>query len=283
MPARLNALTIDVEDWFHPELVRAHVPEAERVPRLREALHPLLALLEERRVHATFFMLGDLVRRDPDLLRELHEAGHEIGCHGMSHLPLWDLTPEAFREELREFRSTVAAVDGSIPIRGYRAPTFSLDSRTAWALEVLADEGFEYDSSIFPFKNHLYGVAGAPVAPYRPDPADLTRHSPTGPLWEVPLSVVTMAGRRLPVAGGFYLRVLPYPFTAWALRRISRERPFVLYCHPWECDPDTPRRALGLMDGIITYAGIRGARAKLRRLLDEFPFTRLDALLDSRT
>lgn len=275
----MNALTIDVEDWFHPELVRPHVPEAERIPRLRTALDPLLALLERSGTRATFFLLGDLVRDDPDLVRQLHGAGHEIGCHGMTHLPLWDLTPEAFRQELRDFRAAMGAVDAAIPVRGYRAPTFSLESQTAWALEILADEGFSYDSSIFPFKNHVYGVAGAPVRPYRPDPADLTRHSDAGPLWEFPLSVVVLAGQRVPVSGGFYLRALPYPFTAWALRRITRERPFVLYCHPWECDPETPRRHLGFVDRLITYTGIRGARSKLARLLAEFPCTRLDEVI----
>ena len=279
MSSVLNALTIDVEDWFHPELVRHHVPEAERVPRMRAALDPILDLIAERNIRATFFMLGGLVEAEPDLVRQLHAAGHEIACHGMTHRPLWELTPEAFREELQAFRRIMTALDADIPVRGYRAPTFSLDSRTSWALEVLAEEGFEYDSSIFPFKNHLYGVAGAPVAPYRPDPADLTRHVDSGPLREFPLTVLTLGGARMPVSGGFYLRALPYPLVAWALRRINRERPFVLYCHPWECDPGTPRRRLGLVNGLITYTGLRSARHKLTRLLDDFRCTRLDEVL----
>lgn len=279
MPPVINALSIDIEDWYHPELVRRHVPEAERTPRLRGALDPILDLLEGRNVRATFFLLGDLVQREPDLVRTLHAAGHEIGCHGMTHLPLWELSPEAFREELRAFRAAVAAVDATIPLRGYRAPTFSLDPRTSWALQIIADEGFTYDSSIYPFKNHVYGVAGAPVYPYRPDPTDLTRHSDTGPVFEFPLTVATVAGARLPVSGGFYLRALPYPITAWALRRVNRDRPFVLYGHPWEFDPETPRRRLGLLNNWITYTGIRGARGKLTRLLDAFPCSRLDEVV----
>lgn len=283
LPARWatfpNALTIDVEEWYHPELVRAHVPEVGRTPRLAGALAPILDLLRARSTKATFFVLGDVVRRDPGLVLALHREGHEIASHGMSHRPLWDLDAEGLRRELREFRQVVAAIDPSIRVRGYRAPTFSVDARTSWALSVLADEGFDYDSSVFPFKNHVYGVAGAPLAPYRPDPADLTRHSDSGPLLEFPLSVLQFAGARLPVSGGFYLRALPYPVLRRALRRIGRERSFVIYCHPWEFDAETPRQELPAVDRWITYTGVRGGLGKLARLLDDFSFTRADEVL----
>ncbi len=274
-----HALTIDVEDWFHPELVRDHVPESKRSDQLRNALDPLLELLSARSIKATFFLLGEVALAHPGLVRELHGAGHEIACHGMTHIPLWRLDAEALQKELRDFRAVLAAIDPAIRVRGYRAPTFSLDQRTAWALQVLGDEGFTYDSSIFPFKNHVYGVAGAPLSPYRPDPVDLTRHSEQGPVLEFPLSVMALWGCKVPVSGGFYLRIFPYQLVVWALRRIGRERPFVIYCHPWECDPETPKQHLRWVDGFITYRGIAGARSKLARLLDEFAFTRMDQLV----
>ena len=276
-----NVLSIDLEDWFHAELVRHEVPEAERQPRLRESLEPLLALVRSRGMKATFFILGTIIQDEPDLVRELHREGHEIGCHGMTHVPLWYLTPDAFRTELRTWRAVVRDLDPSIRVRGYRAPTFSLDWKTAWALEILAEEGFEYDSSIFPYRNHLYGVRKAPLEPYRPDPSDLTKHSSSGPILEFPLTVLSMAGVRVPIAGGVYARALPYAVQVWALRRIIRDRPFVLYAHPWELDANTPRRRLGLLNNLITYTGIKSAMHKFERLFDEFEFTRMDEVLKS--
>jgi len=275
MPVEQHAFSIDVEDWFHPELVRRHVSEADRVPRLEHAVAPLLELLRQRGITATFFMLAPIVDAHRELVAQLHREGHEIACHGVSHRPLWELTREEFRAELQEWKAVVQSIDSAIPMRGYRAPTFSIDERTAWALEVLAEEGFIYDSSIFPFKNHVYGIAGAPVAPYTPDPTNLLRHSTDGPIREFPLTVLPLGQFRLPVSGGFYLRALPYSVIKGALRRVARERPFVLYCHPWEFDVETPRRNLGL----VTYTGMRTALHKLERLLDEFPCTRMDKVL----
>ncbi len=275
----VHALTIDVEEWYHPELVRTRVPQSCREPRLRGALSPILELLRAHDTKATFFMLGEIAQRDPGLVAELHREGHEIASHGMTHLPLWKLDPAALARELRDFRELVAAIDSSIRVRGYRAPTFSVDERTSWALQVLADEGFDYDSSIFPFKNHVYGVAGAPLAPYRPDPANLTRHSDAGPILEFPLSVAQFAGRRLPVSGGFYLRALPYVVLRHSLASIARKRSFVVYCHPWEFDAETPRQDLSAVDRWITYTGVRGGLTKLALLLGEFRFTRADEVL----
>jgi hypothetical protein len=197
----------------------------------------------------------------------------------MTHIPLWRLTESEFRSELREFRELIKGISPSIEVEGFRAPTFSVDSKTSWALRVLDEEGFTYDSSIFPFANHVYGVPEAPLTPYKPDFCDITKHWDAGRLWEFPLAVWSVFGLKIPVSGGFYMRALPGTFTALALRRINRERPFVLYCHPWECDPGIPRRRLGLVDSLITYTGIDGALGKLGRLLDEFPCTRIDAAL----
>lgn len=275
----MHAFSIDLEDWFHPELVRHHLPPGEPEPRLRRALQPLLEMLRARGIRATFFMLGPIIDAHRELVRELDAEGQEIACHGMTHKPLWELSPEALRAELRDWRAILRAVDPEIRATGYRAPTFSLDQRTAWALEVLAEEGFEYDSSIFPFKNHVYGVAGAPLGPYRPSPEDLTCADAAGPIREFPMTVVPLGSLRVPVSGGFYLRALPYRFLRWALGRVARRRPFVLYCHPWEFDADTPRIPLGSIDRLITYTGRRSGLAKIERLLDSFEFGRMDEVL----
>lgn len=280
---RLHALSIDLEDWFHPELVREHVPESERTPRLGRAVQPLLERLRARDIKVTFFVLGTLLDQERALMRRLHDEGHEIGCHGMSHRPLWELGPDDLRRELREWRAILEDVAPGHLARGYRAPTFSLDESTAWALDVLADEGFEYDSSIFPVRNHVYGVSGAPLAPYRPSTDDVRRHVDDGPILEFPLTALGLGvgGLRLPVSGGFYLRALPYPVLSWALGRVAAERPFVLYAHPWEFDVETPRRRLSPVDRWITYHGMAGALRKLDRLLDRFRFGRIDAVLES--
>ncbi len=279
MSQRANALSIDVEDWFHPELVRRTVPEEERTARVADAIEPLRGLLRESGARATFFVLGPILEAEAELIRSLHREGHEIACHGMTHRPLWELDPPGLRAELREWRAILRSVDPEIPAIGYRAPTFSLDQSTAWALEVLAEEGFRYDSSIFPARNHVYGVAGAPLEPYRPDPGDVARHRDGGPLLELPVSVLALGRLRLPVAGGFYLRALPLPLFTWALRRVTRERPALLYCHPWEFDAGTPRRRLGLLASWITYVGMNAALGRLEHLLAEFPFDRIDRVL----
>jgi len=279
--ARMHAFSIDLEDWFHPELVRHHLTGAEHRPRLRQALEPLLGLLRARGVRATFFILGPIVDQNRDLVAQLHSEGHEIACHGMTHKPLWEISRDELRRELVEWRDILRSVDPAIPARGYRAPTFSLDARTSWAREVLAEEGFEYDSSIFPFKNHVYGVTGAPLTPYWPDPGDLTRGDAKGPIREFPMTVLGVGRLRVPVSGGFYLRALPFCFLRWAPRRIGKQRPFVLYCHPWEFDAETPRVPLGLADRLITYTGMRSGLRKVERLLDEFAFGRMDEVLAS--
>lgn len=269
---RLNALSLDLEDWYHPELVRARVPPGERVSRVEEAVLPLLALLQENGVKATVFVVGEVAREHPELIRRIHQAGHELGCHGMTHEPLWALTPQALDRQLAEFAQLMAELVGDGVVRGFRAPSFSLDNSTRWALPVLRAHGYCYDSSVFGFKTPLYGLAGSPLGCYRPSEADLRVHDPRQALVEVPVALLEVAGRRLPVGGGSYLRLLPYPFLQWAWRRIQRARPLVIYLHPWETSADTPRRKLSLGAALLTYYGLDGALARVRRLLQTFRF-----------
>jgi polysaccharide deacetylase family protein (PEP-CTERM system associated) len=277
----VNALSIDLEDWFHAELVRGRVrPElAER--RVAWAVEPALLLLEQYRVRATFFVVGDVLRHHPDLVRRLYEAGHEIGCHGWSHRPLWTLEPERFAWELDAFDRDAAGVLPVEEVVGFRAPTFSLDARSAWALDILRQHGFRYDSSIFPVRTYLYGVEGCPSRPYRPTSAELTRDHAEGTLWEFPLTACSLAGIPWPVSGGFYLRATPWPLLRACLRRVNAKGdPFVLYLHPWEGDVHTPRvKGLAPTERFITYYGAASVWRKLEGLLQTFAFAPLREIL----
>lgn len=270
MPPHPVCLSFDVEDWFHPELVRDRVPPSDARSIVREGTLAILDVLRRHRARATFFVLGEVALRHPDLVRRMAAEGHEIACHGMTHTPLWRLTPERFRGELRDFRAAVRGALDSDPAIGFRAPTFSLDRTTAWALGVLREEGFLYDSSVFPLRVRLYGVAGAPLGIYRPAIADLVLHDPAGPLVEFPVAVRALGPLRLPVAGGFYLRALPLGLVCAALEAIRRVRPAALYLHPWECAPSVPRLRLPAPDALVTYLNLGSVPRKLERIVDRF-------------
>lgn len=271
MTLQPTSLTFDIEDWNHPELVRAHVARDDRRTIVKAGTELILDLMRRHGARSTFFILGEVAARHPDLVRRIVDEGHELASHGWSHTALWKLDRESFRTELRDFRRAVRDALGDDPVRGFRAPTFSLDRSTAWALDVLREEGFTYDSSIFPMKVKLYGVAGAPAGIYRPAADDLARHDPAGPLVEFPVAVHAVAGLQIPVAGGFYLRALPSIVFEGALGAMTRHRPAALFVHPWECVADVPRVRLGAIDAFVTYVNLAGVPGKLERLLTRFP------------
>jgi polysaccharide deacetylase family protein (PEP-CTERM system associated) len=302
-----NALTIDLEDWYHPELVRHRLPTAgpedsemstrrsdaqssgfpdggERADewgeQIEQSTQLLLNLLRERGTKATFFVVGEIARRHPRLLAAIVEQGHELACHGMSHRPLWQMTPHEFRAELREFAQIASGVVPGAEVIGFRAPTFSLDNRTRWALGILTELGYRYDSSIFPAKTPVYGVSNGPLVPYRPSMQDVALTDQGGALVEFPMSVWTWAGLRVPVCGGFYLRALPFGFIKYSLRQINQSRPFTIYVHPWETCPDTPRLALPLVSRFVTYYNIGAMMHRLVGLLDAFSFAPMRTVLE---
>jgi polysaccharide deacetylase family protein (PEP-CTERM system associated) len=284
-----NALSIDLEDWFHAELVRSLVqPQpAGQGPERRVvwAVEPILALLRRYDVHATFFVVGDVMRHHPDLIRRIHGEGHEIGCHGWSHRTLWGLDPERFSWELDEFDRDASRVLDPQEIVGFRAPTFSLDERTAWALGILRAHGFRYDSSLFPMHTGLYGVDDCPPEPYRPTAQELTRDhafESESQLVEFPMTVYRAAGFRIPVSGGFYMRVMPLPIWRYLLSRFNAQgHPFVTYLHPWEGDPQTPRvKGLSPLKRFVTYYNLNMTLRKLEVLLGTFDFAPLKEVLE---
>ena len=273
----INALSIDLEEWYHSELVegrRSSFSQAE------EATKPILELLDRYQTKASFFIVGEVAEQNPGLIQSIFEKGHEIGCHGYSHKLLWKLDESLFRGEIEHFQSVMERILGKIKIKGFRAPCFSLDNRSKWALRVLSDYGYQYDASIFPVKiNPLYGISGAPAQPYRISFEDVRKEDPQSPLMEFPLCPLTIGRLKIPISGGFYFRILPLPFLYWGLKRINRDKPFLLYFHPWESYEKTPRFKLPLFNRVISYYGVSSALKKLEFLLEHFKFSRVDHIL----
>jgi len=273
-----NAMSIDVEDWFHPEALRDQVrrEDWDRLePRAGRIVDVLLPLLDAAGVRATFFVLGWVAEREPDLVPRLVRAGHEVASHGYAHRMITQQTPEEFAADLRRSLAVLRTQSGR-PIRGYRAPSFSVVRDTLWALDILLAEGIEYDSSIFPVRHDRYGIPGAPRGPHR------IRHTGGRELWELPPVTLQVAGRSLPAAGGGYLRLFPYAYNAYAIRRMQAENlPAVVYTHPWEYDTEQPHLPLPRLQALRHYGRIAGTAAKLRRLLGEFEFTTCAEIVDA--
>ena len=272
-----NALTIDVEDYyqvynFFPIVSYSDWDSYES--RVVANTERVLRICREHDTKATFFVLGWVAERHPDLVRRIHEEGHEIGSHGYNHKPIFDMTPEEFRADLQEAeRAIQAAVD--IHIRGYRAPVFSITKRTWWAVDILCDMGFEYDSSIFPVVHDRYGIPDAPRFAHEIEASDGRK------LREFPLSTARVSGRNMPIAGGGYIRLLPFWFIKWGIRRVNEKegQPVIVYLHPWEVDPDQPRLPTGRLTGIRHYRNIDKMESRLRWLLSHRRFGRLCDLL----
>jgi peptidoglycan-N-acetylglucosamine deacetylase len=273
----INIFSVDLEEWYHSELVEGR---RSSVSLAAEATYPLLDLLDRYETQASFFVVGEVAEQNPELIRSILARGHEIGCHTFSHTLLWKLDEPSFRKELERFRSIMEGIAGGIRIKGFRAPCFSLDNRAKWALPVLSEFGYQYDASIFPVKiNPLYGIRGAPLQPYRISFEDVRKEDPRSPLLEFPASVLTLKGLKWPISGGFYLRATPLPLLHWGLKRINRKRAFLLYFHPWEGSATTPRLKLPLFNRLISYYGTDSAMRKLEFLLKCFKFTRMDRFL----
>jgi polysaccharide deacetylase family protein (PEP-CTERM system associated) len=245
-----------------------------------EATQQLLDLLDRYQIKGSFFIVGEVAERHPELVRLIFERGHEIGCHGYSHTLLWKMDEHSFRGELEHFHSVMEKILGKIRIKGFRAPCFSIDNRNKWALKILVDFGYQYDASIFPVKiNPLYGIRGAPTRPYRISMRDVREEDPKSPLMEFPMSPLKIGGLKIPIAGGFYLRMFPFPFLYWGLKRMNRHQPFIIYFHPWESHLKTPRLRLTIYKRVISYYGIPSALRKLEFLLRHFRFARVDQVL----
>jgi polysaccharide deacetylase family protein (PEP-CTERM system associated) len=262
-----NLLTIDVEDWFHTSALDPYIgPEQwdHLESRVVPNVHRLLEILKNHQTKATFFILGWVAERFPELVREIDAHGHEIASHGYRHRLIYDLSPDKFREYLARSKETLEDIIGKTVV-GYRATSFSIIISTLWALDIIREAGFVYDSSIFPIGGHdLYGIAGFPRSPY----------AHANGLVEIPPSTLKILGKNIPFGGGGYFRLYPYWVTNLGIRRINREGyPAMVYLHPWELDPDCPRVAQA--DGrtrFRQYVNLRKTEPRLTRLLEDFPW-----------
>lgn len=271
-----NVMSIDVEEWYHPEALRRAMPISTwggQPSHVERQVDRILGVLDESGIKATFFTLGQVAVANPKLVARLAAEGHEVASHGFGHEMITDLDPESFRKDLTEAKKALEDAAGA-PVLGYRAPTFSVVPRTLWALDVIAETGHKYDSSIYPIHHDRYGIPDAPRFPYRHDNG----------LAELPGSTVRLPGLNFPVGGGGYLRLLPLAFNAAALaflNRVERE-PFVVYLHPWETDPDQPRVKLPFPRVYRHYANVGQMLGRLRTLCKHFPFTTAADVLRSR-
>lgn len=274
-PPPINGLSVDVEDWFQVGAFENVIARdswdglADRVERNCDAI---LAMFAEADVKATFFTLGWVAERHPGLMRRIVAAGHELASHGWDHARVFTLGAERFAADLERSRKTIEDA-GGVAVIGYRAPSFSIDGRTPWAYEVMAQQGYAYSSSVAPIAHDHYGWREAPRFAFRP----LTGSD----LVEIPVTTAEFAGRRLAAGGGGFFRVLPYAFSRWAIRQVNRRdgRPAVFYFHPWEIDPGQPRVAdAPLRSRLRHYSRLEQMSGKLRQLVGEFSWGRMDAL-----
>jgi polysaccharide deacetylase family protein (PEP-CTERM system associated) len=265
-----NALTVDVEDYFHVAAFASSIHRdswATRETRVVSNTQKLLEIFAQHNKRATFFVLGCVAEQHPQLSREIARNGHEVASHGFSHRLVYEQTAEQFHDETRHSKSLLEDQIGEAVV-GYRAASYSIVKRSLWALDILAELGFIYDSSIFPVRHDRYGIPDATRVPH------CLKTPKDNQIVEWPLSTAKLLGYNLPVAGGGYFRIFPYWLTRWGLGsiNINEQRPFVFYLHPWEVDPTQPRIATSALSRFRHYTNLDKCEMRLRRLLSEFHF-----------
>ena len=264
-----NAMTIDVEDYFHVSVfdrtvARTNWPSMES--RVVVNTERLLDLFDEYAVRGTFFVLGWVAEHYPALVRSIASRGHELASHGFAHRLVYEQTPDAFRDDVRRSKALIENLSGQA-VRGYRAPSFSVTERSLWALDVLLEEGYRYDASIFPIRHDRYGIPLSPRHPFV-----MKRNGRV--LVEAPASTVCVGPLNLPIGGGGYFRILPYAWTSWGVSRVNNVegRPVIFYLHPWEIDPEQPTLRTSVLGTFRHYRNLALTESRLRRLLQEFEF-----------
>ena len=267
-----NAMSVDVEEHFHVSAFEGQLNRRDwdsQPSRVAGNTYRLIDLFNEYDVSATFFTLGWVARRMPDLIKAIASAGHEIASHGYDHRRVASQTADEFRDDTRKTKRILEDLTGHEVI-GYRAPSFSISQNTPWAHDILGEVGYKYSSSVYPIRHDHYGVPDAPRSPYRKD---------NGGLLEIPLATTRLAGQNLPAAGGGYFRLLPFAYSKWALSRINRheERPVAFYLHPWEIDPDQPRvSGLPFLSRFRHYTNLGRFENRLKSILADFAWGRMD-------
>lgn len=264
-----NYLTIDVEDYFQVSAFEKKInPDewAQFESRVSNNTENILSILHNHNVKATFFIVGWIAEKYPELVKKISSSGHEIGCHSYKHQRIHTLSKQAFKEDTKRSKEILEDITGQ-QVFGYRAPSYTITKKTIWALDILTELGFTYDSSIFPIYHDTYGIPDAPRFPYKHDGLEL---------YEYPISTALILGRKVPVAGGGYFRLFPYWFTKTALRSINNKerQPFVFYIHPWEIDPHQPRiENIPLKSRFRHYNNLHKTQERFTKLLTDFQFS----------
>ena len=268
----VNAMTVDVEDYFQVSAFEKQVTKdqwAEMPCRVERNMERILALFEQKGIRATFFTLGWVAERFPAMVRQIVDQGHELASHGWEHVRVTSQDPESFRQDVTRTRAFLEDLSGT-RVRGYRAASYSIGASNLWALDVLADAGYQYSSSIVPIKHDLYGMPDAPRFSFR---------AAGGRLLEIPVTTLALAGKNVNFGGGGWFRLFPYRMTRWAFRRVNEKenQPCIFYFHPWEIDPDQPRMpGIGLKTRFRHYLNLDRTYHRLERLMDDFRWDRMD-------
>lgn len=260
-------MTVDVEDYFQVSAFETHIQRSDwdQLPhRVEQNTWRILDLFAQHQIKATFFTLGWVAERYPRLVRRIVDDGHELASHGYQHIRVSEQTPEQFRDDLRLSKRILEDLGGK-PVIGYRAASYSIGAKNLWALEILAEEDFQYSSSIYPVIHDLYGMPDAPRFAFRPE------NAPN--LLEIPITTLHFLGRNMPCGGGGFFRLYPYQFSKWAYRRLNEKegQPGIFYFHPWEIDPDQPRQQnLSFKTQFRHYLNLSRMQDRLNHLLDDF-------------
>lgn len=270
-----NAMTIDVEDYFHVSAFASHIPRDawESIPcRVERNIDSILLLLDEKHIKATFFTLGWVAERYASMIKRIADSGHELASHGCSHHRVYELGAALFREDL--IRSKKLLEDrGGNPVVGYRAPSFSINSQNLWAFDLLEETGYRYSSSVYPVRHDHYGMPDAPRFAFHPNPK--------GKLLELPVTTVNLFGRNFPAGGGGYFRLWPYAISRWFIQKVNDHdhRPAIFYFHPWEIDPEQPRqKGIGMKTRFRHYLNLDCMEKRIRLLMNDFNWGRMDEI-----
>ena len=276
----MNILGIDFEDWFHPELIQKYISKKDNQPKVVEGIDKILDLLRKKDTNATFFVVGELLEFKPELLDLILDNDHEIGFHTMKHTRIDSPNfKEKFEEEIKKFDELT---DGKS--KGFRAPSFSLNASSSWLIDVLEENDYVYDSSVVPAKTSLYGIPNAEKKPYKISSKFLEGNSDDGKIIEFPLLVTKFLGKKIPAAGGFYLRTLPLRIIENAIKSYEKENlPGVFYIHSWELTPEfMPKMKLSKKDHFTTFHNIDKAYDKMENLLEKFQFTSFEKFIHNK-
>tara|TARA_B110000263_G_scaffold61430_1_gene52819 strand:+ start:219 stop:1049 length:831 start_codon:yes stop_codon:yes gene_type:complete len=275
----MNLIGIDFEDWYHPQFVQPFVKNLKHEPKMFQGLEKIIELLRKTDTTATFFVVGELLEHTPTILDLILDNEHEIAFHTMTHSNLNNLTKEKFLDELDSFEKITGGKS-----EGFRAPTFSINQNTSWAIDALLEKNYKYDSSIVPVKTELYGFSNCQQSPFKISNSSLTKNDPSGKLLEFPLSIGKFLGKTCPVAGGFYLRFLPLKTSLNAIKHYEEQNiPATIYIHSWELTPEfIPKIELPFKERFVTFHNIKNAYSRIEKILQNSRFSSFKDFLDNK-